>query len=202
MGFYCTCSYCLLFSRSVVSNSLRPHELQHARLPCPSLSPRVCPGSCLLTQWWHPTVSSSVIPFSSCPQSFLASGSFPWWVTSSHQITKVLELQYQSFSEYSGLVSFRIDWFDILAVQGLSKSLLQHHSLKKIQFFCAQSSLWSNSLICTWWLEDNIALTVWTFLSKMLSLLFNMLSRFVIAFLPRNKHLLISQLQSCWSLRK
>ena len=87
-------------------------------------------------------------------------------VTSSHQMTKVLELQYQSFSEYSGLISFRIDWFDILAVQRTLKSLLQHCSLKKIQFFCAQSSLWSNSLICTWQLEDNIALTIWTFVAK------------------------------------
>ena len=66
----------LLFSRSVVSSSLWPLGLQHARLPCPSLSPRVCSNSCPLSQWCHPTISSSVIPFSSCPQSFPASGSF------------------------------------------------------------------------------------------------------------------------------
>ena len=67
----------LLFSCSVLSNSLQPHELQHARLPCPPLSPRVCSNSCPLSQWWHPTVSSFTTPFSFCPQSFQASGSFP-----------------------------------------------------------------------------------------------------------------------------
>ena len=66
----------LLLSRSVMSDSLQPHELQHARLPCPSLSPGVCTNSCPLNWWCHPTISSSVIPFSSCPQSFPASGSF------------------------------------------------------------------------------------------------------------------------------
>ena len=96
MSFCCTCSYCL-FSHSVASNFLRPHKLQHARLPCPSLSPRVLPSSCLLTQWCHPTVPSSVVPFSSCPQCFLASGFFQW-VSSSHQMATVLERQYQSLS--------------------------------------------------------------------------------------------------------
>ena len=67
----------LLFSRSIMSDSLRPHGLQHARLPCPPLSPRVCSNPCLLSQWCHPTISSSVIPFSSCLQSFPASESFP-----------------------------------------------------------------------------------------------------------------------------
>ena len=67
----------LQFSRSVVSDSLRPHELQHARPPCPSPAPGVHPNPCPLSQWCHPTISSSVVPFSSCPQSFLASGSFP-----------------------------------------------------------------------------------------------------------------------------
>ena len=65
------------FSRSVVSDSLRPHGLQHARPPCPSPTPRVYPNSCTLSRWCHPTISSSVIPFSSCPQSLPASGSFP-----------------------------------------------------------------------------------------------------------------------------
>ena len=67
----------LLFSCSVLSNSLQPHELQHARLPCPPLSPRVCSNSCPLSQWWHPTISSFITPFSFCPPSFQASGSFP-----------------------------------------------------------------------------------------------------------------------------
>ena len=67
----------LLFSYSVESNSLRPHGLQHTRLPCPPLYPRVCSNSCPLSRWCHPAISSSATPFSSCPQSFLASGSFP-----------------------------------------------------------------------------------------------------------------------------
>ena len=67
----------LLFSRSVMADSLRPHGLQQARLPCPSLSPRICSNSCPLSQWCPPTISSSVAPFSSCPQSFPTSGSFP-----------------------------------------------------------------------------------------------------------------------------
>ena len=90
-------------------------------------------------------------------------------------------------NEYSGLISFRIDWFDVLAVQGALKSLLQHHSSKA-------SIL--NSHTHTWLLEKNIGLTLWTFVGKVMSLLFNMLSRLVIAFLPRSKHLLISWLQS------
>ena len=69
--------YSVQFSRSVVCDSLRPHGLQHARLPCPSPTPRAYSNSCPLSQWCHPTISSSVIPFSSCPQSFPASGSFP-----------------------------------------------------------------------------------------------------------------------------
>ena len=121
--------FLFLFIGSVVSDSLQPHGLQHARLPCPSLPPRVCSNSCPLSQWCHPTISSSVSPFFSCPQSFPASGSFPlnWFFTSGGQ--------YWSFSfsispsnVYSGLISFRIDWFDLFAVQGTLKSLLQHHN--------------------------------------------------------------------------
>ena len=110
--------------------------------------------------------------------------------------------KYWSFSfsispsnEYSGLISFRIDWFDILAVQGTLKSLLQHHSLKASMLWCSAffmvrlSTL--NPYVTT---GKTIALTRWTFVGKILSLLFNMLSRLVIAFLPRSKHLLISWL--------
>ena len=98
-------------------------------------------------------------------------------------------------SEYSGLISFRIDWFDILAVQEILKSLLQHHSakasiLRHWTFFMVQLS---HPYIAT---GKPIALTRWTFVSKVISLLFNILSGFVIAFLPRSKHLLISWLQS------
>ena len=77
----------ILFTHKVLSDSLQPHRLQHARLPCPSPSPRVCSNSCPLSQWCHPTISSSVTPFSSCPQSFSASGSFPmsWLFTSGSQ---------------------------------------------------------------------------------------------------------------------
>ena len=87
------------FSHSVVSNSLWPHGLQHARLPCPSPTPGACWNSCPSSWWCHLTISSSVVPFSSCLQSFPASGSFFKWVSSSHQVAKVLEfqLQHQSF---------------------------------------------------------------------------------------------------------
>ena len=97
----------LLFSCSVMSDSLPPHGLQHTSLPCPSLSPRVGSNSCPLSQWCHPTISSSVTPFSSCPQSFPASGFFFQWVSSLHQVAKVLELQlqHQSFQWI-----FRVDF--------------------------------------------------------------------------------------------
>ena len=88
------------FSCSVMSDSLRPHEPQHARPPCPSPTPRVHPNPCPLSQWCHPTISSSVIPFSSCPQSFPAWGSFKW-VSSSHQVAKVLEFQLHLPNIYS-----------------------------------------------------------------------------------------------------
>ena len=110
------------FSHSVVADSLWPHGLQHARPPCPSPIPGVYSNSCPLSQWCHPTVSSSVVPFSSCLQSFTASGSFPmsWFFSSGGQ----------SIGVSSGLISFRMDWLDLLAVQGTLKSLFQHHSSK------------------------------------------------------------------------
>ena len=107
------------FSRSVMSNSFRPHGLQHARLPCPSLSPGVCSNSCPLNQWCHPTASSSVTPFSSCPQSFPASGSFPMsrlFASSSQSIRA--SLQHQFFQWIFRIDFLRIDWLDLLAVQG------------------------------------------------------------------------------------
>ena len=118
------------FSPSVMTNSLWPHGLQHARPPCPSPTPRVYPNTCPLSRWCHPTISSSVVPFSSCLQSFLALGSFhesalhirwPKYWSFSFSISP--------FNENSGLISFGINWFD-LAVQGTLKSLLQHHSSK------------------------------------------------------------------------
>ena len=110
----CWKSLLLLFSCSVLSDSLRPHELQHTRLPCPSLSARVCSNSCPLSQWCHPTISSSVALFSYCPQSFPASGSFQW-ISCLHQVTKLLELQLQfSISSSSNIQ----DWF-CLGLTGL-----------------------------------------------------------------------------------
>ena len=108
-----------------VSNSLQPHGLQQARLPCPSPSPRACSNSCPLSWWCHPTILSSVVLFSSCLQSLPASGSFPmsqFFASGGQKIG--------ASSEYSGLISFRMDWLDLLAVQGPLKSLLQHHSSK------------------------------------------------------------------------
>ena len=99
-------SLLLLFSCLVMSDSLRPRGLQLGRLPCPSPTPEACSNSCQSSWWCHPTISSSVIPFSSCLQSFPASGSFQW-VGSSHQVAKVLEfqLQHQSFQWI-----FRVDF--------------------------------------------------------------------------------------------
>ena len=122
----------LLFSHSVMSNSLWTHRLQHTRLPYPWLSSRVYSNSCPLIWWCHPTVLSSVIPFSSRLQSFPASGSFPMsqlFASGGQSIgtpasASVLPMNIQS------CISFRIDWFDPVAVQGTLESLLQHHSSK------------------------------------------------------------------------
>ena len=125
-------TYSVQFSRSVMSNSLQPHGLQLTRLPCPSPAPRVYSNSCPSSWWYHPTISSSVVPFSSCLQSFPASGSFPvsQFFASGGQSIGSFSFSLSPSSEYSGLISLRIDWFDLLAVQGTLKSLLQHHSSK------------------------------------------------------------------------
>ena len=110
-----------------MSDYLRPHESQHARLPCPPPSPGVHSDSCPSS---HPATSSSVVPFSSCPQSLPASQSFP--INSLHEMAKVLEFHFSIIpsKEIQGLISFRMDRLDLLAVQGTLKSLLQHHSPK------------------------------------------------------------------------
>ena len=142
------------FSHSVIYNSLQLHRLQHTRPPCPSPTPGVDSNSCPFSQWCHPTISSSVDPFSYCPQSFPASGSFqmsqffcirwPKYWTFSFSLSP--------FNEYSGLISFRIDWFDLLAVRGTLKSLLQHHSSKSINSLVL-SFLYGPTHIYTWLLE-------------------------------------------------
>ena len=123
------------FSHSVMSSSLWPRGLPHARPPCPSPTPRVYSNLCPSSQWCHPTISSSVVPFSSCPQSSPAK---------SESVLCIRWPTYWSFSfnispsdEHSGLISFMIDWFDLLAVQGTLKSLPQHHSSKTSILWCS-----------------------------------------------------------------
>ena len=191
------CRSSVQFGSLVLSDSLRRHEPQHARPPCPSPTPGVHPNPCPLSQWCHPTISSSVFPFSSCPQSFLASGSFP--------MSQLFTSGGQSIGVSASTTVFPMntqDWFplgwtmlDLLAVQGTLMSLLQHHSskasiLQRSAFFIIQLS---HPYMTT---GRTIALTRWTFVGKVMSLLFNMLSRLVITFLPRSEHLLISWLQS------
>ena len=132
------------FSSVQSLSRIQPHGLQHARLPCPSPTPRACSNSCPSSCWCHSTtLSFYLIPFSSCLQSFPASGYFQM------SVLCIRWPKYWSFSfsispsnEYSGLISFRIDWFD-LAVQGTLNSLLQHHSskasiLQRSAFFIVQ----------------------------------------------------------------
>ena len=157
---------------------------------------RVYSNSCPLSQWCHPTISSCcslLLP----PSIFPSIRVFP--SVSALHITWPkcwsFSLSISLSGEYSGLISFRIGWFDLLAVQGTLKSLLQHHSSKASilwhsAFFIA---LLSHLYMST---GKTIALTRWTFVSKIMSLIFNTLSRFVIAFLPRSKCLLISWLQT------
>ena len=173
---------------------MQPHGLQQARHPCPSPTLRVYSNSCTLSRWSHATTSSSVIPFSSCPQSFLASGSFPTsrFLTSGGRGTgvsaSVLPMNIQDWFPlgWTGWISF--------LSKGL-KNLFQHHSSKVSILWCSAFFIvqLSHPHITT---GKTIALTRWTFTGHGMSLLFNMLSRLVIAFLPRSKHLLISWLQS------
>ena len=115
-----------------MSNSLQPHGLQHAWLPCLSPSPGVCSDSCPLSQWCYLTILSSATSFSFCLQSFPASGSsqMSWLFASGGQSIRSFSFSISPSNEYSELISFRIDWFDLLAVQGTLKSLLQDHNSK------------------------------------------------------------------------
>ena len=178
------------FSRSVMSDSLWPHEPQHAWPPCPSPTPGVHSDSCPLSQWCHPAISSHLIL---CHPLFLLPPIFPSIrVFSNDRVLCIRWPNYWSFSfrfspsnEYSGLISFRIDWLDLLAVQGPLESLLQHHRSKASILQC--SALFIVQLSHPYMtIGKTIALTRWTFFGKVMSLLFNMLSRLVIIFLPRN----------------
>ena len=177
------------------------HESQHARLPCPSPTPGVHSDSCPSSLWCHPIISSSVVPFFSCPQSLPASGSFPIESTLHMRWPKYwsFSLSISPSNEHPGLISFRMDWLDLLAVQATCKSLLQHHSskasiLRRSAFFTVQLS---HPYMTT---GKIIALTRWTFVGNIMSLLFNILSRLAITFLPSSKCLLISWLQSSSAL--
>ena len=184
------------FGDSVMSDSLWPHESQHTRPPCPSPTPRVHPNPCPSSRWCHPAISSSVIPFSSCLQSFPPSGSF--------QMSHLFTLGGQSIavSASASVLPKNIqDWYPLewigwisLQSKGLSK-VFSNTTVQKHQFFSTQLSLYSNSHIRTWALEKPV-LTRRTFVGKIMSLLYNMLSRLVITFLPRSKRLLISWGQS------
>ena len=199
-------------SYSVLSDSLRPRGRQHARPPCPSPTPGVHSDSCPLSRWCHPTISSSVLPFSSCLQSFPVSGSFQMsqFFTSGGQSIGV--------SASASVLPMNIqDWFPLgWTVQGTLKSLLQHHSSKTSILWCSGffivqfshpymngKSIALTGKIAT---GKSIVLTRWTFVGKVMSLLFNMLPRLVITFLLRSRCLFISWLQSpyevTWSPQK
>ena len=142
------------FSHSVVSNSLQPHESQHARPPCPSPTPRVHANSCPLSPWCHPAISSSVIPFSSCPQSLPASESFPMsqlftWGDQSTGVSALASVLPKNTQDWSPL-----EWTGWVSLQskGLSR-VFSNTTVQKHQFFGAQLSSQSNSHIHTWPLE-------------------------------------------------
>ena len=146
---------CVAFRGSSVLSPvwLWPHGLQHSRFPCPSLSPGVYSNSCPLSQWCHPTISSSITLFPSCPPSFPESGSFPvrWVFTSGGQTTGASSSASVLPMNIQGWFPFRINWFDLLVVQGTLKSLLQHHSSKAAILWHFFS--WSNFHTQTWLLE-------------------------------------------------
>ena len=184
------------FSHSVVSNSLWPHGLQHARLPCPSPTTGVYSNSCPLSQWCLPTISPSVIPFTSRLQSFPTSGSF--------QMSQFFASDGQSIgvSASASILPISIQgwlplgWTGWISLQ--SKGILRFSSPTS-QFKSINSSALSQTLTSIhpyMTTGKTIALTRRTFVGKVMSLLFNMLSRLVITFLPRSKNLLISWLQS------
>ena len=142
------------FSRSVVSDSLPSHGLQHARLPCLSPTPGAYLNSCPSSQWCHPTISSSVVPFSSHLQSFPASGSFlvSQLFTSGDQSIGSFSFSISPSNEYSGWFPLRLTGWISLQSKGLSR-VFPNTTVQKHKFFSTQLSLWSNSHIHTWLLE-------------------------------------------------
>ena len=180
-----------------MSNSWQPHGLQHARVPCPSLFPKVCSNSYPLSWWCYLTILSSATPFLLLPSVFPSIRTF-----SSDLAFYIRWPKYWSFSfsinssnENSGLISFRTDWFDLLVVQGILISLLQHHNSKASTLRCSAFCMVQLSHLCMT-TGKIIDLTKWTFVSKVMSLVFNTWSKFVITFLPWSKCLLISWLLS------
>ena len=181
-----------------MSDSLPPHELQQARPPCPSPTPGVHSDSHPSSQWCHPAfliLYSPLLLLHPIPPSIR--------LFSNESILHRRWPKYWSFSlsispskEHLGQISFRMDWLDLLAVQGTLKSLLQHHSSKASILWCSALSLHSQLSHPYMTTGKTIALTRRTFVGKVMSLLLNMLSRLVITFLPRSKCLLISWLQS------
>ena len=178
-----------------MSDSLWPHGQQHARLPCPFPTPRVYSNSCPWSRWCHTTISSSVVPFSSRLQSFLASRSFPMshlFSSGGQNIgvsasTSVLPMNTQDWSplEWTGWISLQSKGFSrVFSNTTVQKASILRHSA----FFILQLS---HPYMTT---GKTIALTRWIFVDKVMSLIFNMLFRLVITFLPRSKHLLISLL--------
>ena len=157
-----------------MSDSFWPHEPQHSRPPCPSATPRVYPNSCPLSQWYHPTISFSVVPFSSCPQSFPASRSFQMsqlFISCGQSIgisasTSVLPMNTQDWS-HLGWTGW-MDWLDVLVVQRTLKSLLQHHSSKSsILLYSACFIVQLSHPYMT--PGKTIVLTRWTFLQSNVS---------------------------------
>ena len=189
--------YSVQFSCSVVSDSLQLHESQHARPSCPSPTPGVYSKSCPLIWWCNPAISSSVVPFPSCRQSLPASGSFPMsqlfaWGGQSIGVSASASVLPMNTQDWTPLEL--IGWISLQS-KGLSR-VFSNTTVQKHQFFGAQLSSQSNSHIHTWpkKISSTIALTRWTFVGKVMSLLLNMLSRLDITFLPRSKRLLISWL--------
>ena len=180
-----------------MSDSLQPHGLQHARLPCPSPSPRVFKFMSI----------ESVMPSNHlilCLPFLIPPSVFPnVRVFSNDSVLRIRWPKYWSFSfnispsnEHPGLIFSRMEWLDLLAVQETLKSLLQYHSSKASILQCSACFFYSSILTSINDTGKTIALTKWTFVGKVMSLLFNMLSRLVITFLSRSKRLLISWLQS------